>query len=143
MGLFGCSNNAPTPERFHQNLERIPDGKLIAAIAEKNYQAPQAGQIIDKTVVYKTVDNTYNKDGSKLLIPRDSVITGDYSNDGVDCTIIWKAIYFNKREYRKHHGIFALKDIAKPNQCNPTTGIKAGSQVFIMLTNWNAWLIQE
>ena len=144
LGLIACSSDkTPTPEKVSQNLQAVPDEKIVAVVAEKTHKAPEAGQIVDETVIYKTVDNIYDAQGAELLIPRDTVITGNYINDGVSCVIVWKAAFANKSEYKNKHGTFSLSDIAKSSRCDPVKGLKVGSHVFIKFNTWNNWFPQH
>jgi len=143
ISLIACSSEqSPTPGKLRQNLYVIPENKGVAVVPEQTYKAPQAGQIIDENVVYKTVDNVYDKKGEELLIPRGSVITGNYINDGTSCVIVWKAVYANKYEYKKKNGTFSLSDIAKPTFCDPVKGLKIGNRIFIKFTTWGNWVPQ-
>ena len=144
LGLIACSSEkTPTPEKVSHNLQAVPDDKVVAVISEKTHKAPEAGQIVDETVAYKTVDNIYDAQGAELLIPRGTVISGNYINDGVSCVIVWKAAYANSHEYKNKHGTFSLSDIAKSSRCDPVKGLKVGSHVFIKFNTWENWFPQH
>ncbi len=143
VALIACSSEQPpTPDKIRQNLQSVPEDKVVAVIAEKNYPAPRSGQIIDENVVSKTVDNIYTEDGEKLIVPQGSVITGNYINDGTSCVIVWKAVYANKSEYKKKNGTFSLSDIAQPSRCDPVKGLKVGNRIFIKFSTWSNWFPQ-
>ena len=131
-GLVACSSeHVPTPQKLSQEVETLPPATVISVFAEDNFHVPKNAQIIEQTGRFKTVDNTYDELGNKVLIPRDAVISGTYTNDGVSCKVVWKSIYANKTEHAQKRGSFALGEATMASRCDPLRGIKSGDRLTI------------
>ena len=135
-GLAACSSShTPTPQKLAQDVETLPPATIISVFAENNFQVPKNAEIIEQTGRFKTVDNTYDELGNRVLIPRDAIINGTYTNDGVSCSIAWKSIYANKDEHEKKRGSFALSETTLPSICDPIRGIKSGDRLTIQFNH--------
>lgn len=134
--VVSCSTpTTPTPQKLSQNLQAVPPSTVISVISQDNYQLPHDAQIIEKTGVFKTRDNIYDKQGNQVLIPKDAIVVGTYSNDGVNCKVIWKSIYVNGEEYENKRGTFALGSQAQPSICSPERGIKKHDRLTIRIND--------
>jgi hypothetical protein len=132
ISLAACSsNNVPTPQKLSQDISQLPNTQVFSVVAKKNFRVPKNAQIIEEAGEFKTIDNIYDADGEKILIPRGAIVSGTYTNDGVNCKIVWKSIYVNDEEYDENRGSFILGEITEPSTCDPTRGIKSGGRVTI------------
>lgn len=135
-GISACSSdNAPTPSKVAQNVQTLAPGTVISAIAKQTHKVPQGAQVIEDTGVYVTTDNTYDRDGYDILVPKGALIKGTYTNDGTSCKVTWKAIYINEDEYENDRGSLILGKTTKPSLCKPEKGIKSGNRVTIRFGN--------
>ncbi|MDQ5921616.1 MAG: hypothetical protein QG673_1675 [Pseudomonadota bacterium] len=138
IGLASCgTDNTPTPQRMTQNVQSIPGNTVISVVSQDKYDAPHGAEIIEKKGSYRVIDNIYDTDGYQVLIPRNALISGIYTNDGVNCQIHWKAIYANEKEYEENRGSFVLDQTTSPSICVPTRGIKKGDRLVIRFNQVN------
>ncbi|MFN8770960.1 MAG: hypothetical protein ACK5Z5_04355 [Neisseriaceae bacterium] len=134
IALTSCSTQeTPTPQQLTQDIQSLPPSTIISVVAKDNYQVPTGAQIIERTGLYETTDNTYDEKGYRILIPRQSIVRGVYSNDGKKCMVTWKAIYANRIEYKKNAGSIALSKQVAPTFCDPVRGIKQNDRLRIHL----------
>lgn len=132
VGLSACSSlETPTPQKLSQDIYSIPPATVISVISDETYPMSVGTQIVEKAGTYKTMENTYDNDGYRVLIPKDAIINGTYKNDGTSCTVTWNAIYVNKSEFKNNQGSLALREVTEPSVCNPTQGVKAGNRLTI------------
>jgi hypothetical protein len=132
LSLSACSSyNTPTPYKLSRDVEKVPPSTVISVTSVDSYQIPQGSQIIERSGLYKAVDNVYDAQGYKVLIPRDSIITGTYKNDGVSCSVTWGAVYINREEYNQDRGSFSLSKVTQPSICDPIKGVKSGNRLTI------------
>ncbi len=131
-GLAACgTEHTPTPQKLGQDVQTLAPATVISVLAEEDLPVPKNAQIIEQMSEFKTVDNTYDELGNKVLIPRDAIISGSYTNDGVNCKIIWKSVYANEDEYQASRGSFALGQNTSASLCDPLRGIKSGDRITI------------
>ena len=95
IALAACSTttNTPTGLKLSQNIQSVASNSVMSVISQSNFAVPKHAQNIVQLGTFKASDNVYATDGNKVLIPRDAIISGLYSNDGVNCMIEWKAVY--------------------------------------------------
>ncbi len=120
ISLVGCSsNNTPTPQKLSQDVRSISNNTSISVTSQQSYSVPKDAQIIEETGLYRVIDNIYDSDGYNVLIPRGALISGLYTNDGLQCQIIWKSIYVNKDEYENNRGTLALVQLLRHLYVHP------------------------
>jgi hypothetical protein len=135
IGLVACSSDqTPTPQKLSQDVQSLPPETVISVSAENSFPTPKNAQVIQQLGSFRTIDNVYDKAGNRVLIPRNAIISGTYTNDGVSCQIAWKSVYANKEEYEEKRGSFVVGDTSVPSVCNPVRGIKAGDRLTISFT---------
>ena len=103
----------------------------MSVISQSNFAVPRHAQNIVQLGTFKAIDNVYASDGNKVLIPRDAIVSGLYSNDGVNCMIEWKAVYTNLTEYENKNGSLILRELTTESRCDPQYEIKTGDRVTI------------
>ncbi len=132
LGLAACSSdNVPTPKKLSQDVQSIPPFTTISVKAQETLGVPHNAETIMKIGTFKAIDNVYDPNGNNILIPRDAIITGVYTNDGVSCTIKWKAVYATEDEYSAKRGTLALGQVTSPSNCRALKGIKKGERAVI------------
>ena len=131
--LAACSTtaSAPTGLKLSQNIQTVASNSIISVISQSDFAVPKHAQNIMQLGTFKTNDNVYDPDGNKILIPRDAIISGLYSNDGVNCMIEWKGVYANLTEYRNKNGSPILRELTTESLCDPQHEIKKGDRVTI------------
>lgn len=131
--LTACSiPNDPTTQEISADIDSIPANTIISVISVHKLAVPKnSSETITKLALFKTVDNTYSKDGVNVLIPRHAIIDGLYSNNGVNCTIKWKSVHFNHQKYKGQEGSLSLVSATQESVCNPKVGVKSGSRSLI------------
>ena len=135
-GLAACSSDhTPTPQKLSQDVQTLPPATVISVSSEETFQIPKNAQIIEETGKFKTIDNTYDELGNKVLIPRDAIVSATYTNDGVNCKVVWKSIYANKAEHANKRGSFTLGETTVPSICDPIRGIKSGDRLTIQFNH--------
>lgn len=133
MGLAACSTttNTPTGLKLSQNIQSVSSTSIMSVISQSNFAVPKHAQNVVQLGTFKANDNVYDQDGNKVLIPRDAIISGLYSNDGVNCMIEWKAVYTNITEYNNKNGSPILRELTTESRCDPQYEIKSGDRVTI------------
>lgn len=133
LGLAACSSDrTPTPLKLSHNVQEIPPQTVISVISRTDFPAPREDQAaIVKMGTFKAYDNVYDPNGSKILIHRNSIISGTYRNNGVMCEVTWEAVYANKTEYEEKRGSTVLRDITYVSHCDPLRGIQKGDRATI------------
>lgn len=130
--LGACSTQrVPTTLKLSQDIQEVASNAVLSVISQNDLAVPTHSQNILTLGTFKTNDNTYDIDGNKVLIPRDAIIAGLYSNDGVNCTIEWRAIYTNLAEYNDQNGSLSLSSITTESLCDPLRGVKKGDRATI------------
>jgi hypothetical protein len=81
-----------------------------------------------QTFTAKTVDPVYNHDFSEVLIPANSIVSGEYNNDGDFCSFSINKISFKDTEIQLKQGAYSTVSATLPNQpaCNPEMAYMAG-----------------
>lgn len=131
--LVACSTTTSTPTgvKLSQDIQSVASNSIISVISQSDFAVPKHAQNIIQLGTFKANDNVYDQDGNKVLIPRDAIISGLYSNDGVDCMIEWKAVYANLTEYHNKNGSPTLRELTTESRCDPQHEIKKGDRVTI------------
>lgn len=136
LGLGACSSNqVPNSKQLSYDVQTLPASTVISVLAEHDFKIPKNGQIVEQTGTFKTLDNTYDELGNKVLIPRDAIISGTYTNDGIHCSVAWKSIYANKDAFKEKHGSFAIAETSAPSICDPVLGVKTGNRLTVWFKN--------
>lgn len=129
--LTACSSdNIPTPQKLGVDVRSLPANSVIAVLAKEDFPTPKNSQIIEKQSAFKVIDSVYSQQGT-MLVRKNSIISGTYTNDGVTCRVTWKSIYANKSNYEDNIGTFSLGAVTEPTPCDPVKGIKEGQRVMI------------
>ena len=140
--LCGCGTQSVTlPKKLNLNPHPLPQLTTVSGIAEDSYRLPSKnGQLIEKFGRYKVKENIYIYDFSnkaKLFVPKESIITGTYANNGVTCNVIWGSIYANENAYKTDQAMFDLHGQAEPTKCDPARGITKGYTILINIDDAN------
>ncbi|MFN8769682.1 MAG: hypothetical protein ACK5Z5_00080 [Neisseriaceae bacterium] len=133
--MMACTTNGqtPTPQKLSQDIQSLPSNTIISVISLETYAAPKGAEIIEKAGLYETVDNIYDARGYNVVIPRNALVRGIYTNDGKQCTVTWKAIYLDKQHYNKNMGSFEVGKQSVPTICDPIRGVFKGQRLLLHL----------
>lgn len=133
IALAACSTTANTPTglKLSQNIQSVASNSVMSVISRSDFAVPKHAQNVVQLGTFKAMDNVYAPDGNKVLIPRDAIVSGLYSNDGVNCMIEWKAVYTNLTEYENKNGSLTLRELTTESRCDPQYEIKTGDRVTI------------
>lgn len=129
LAACGTTYNAPTGTKLSGNIEAVAAYTIVSVISQNDFTIPKQSQNIIQLGTFKVNDNVYDLHGNKVLIPRDAIISGLYSNDGVSCMVEWKAVYIDLDEYNRENGSLTLRDLTIASVCDPLRGIKKGDRV--------------
>ncbi len=128
--LSACSSSGMlTPTKLAHNIAEVPQSAVISVVAINDFPIAHNAQSIVKLGKFKSLDNVYDSEGNKILIPRDAIVTGLYTNDGVTCDIAWKAVYLNEAEFKSERGALVLDTVAAKSICDPLHGVSSGERV--------------
>jgi hypothetical protein len=131
LAACSTSSSARQAENLANNVQAVEQNRILSVIAEKDLAVPHGAQNLVSFAKFHAQDNLYDRNGTKLLIPRNAIVTGVYTNDGINCAIEWKAVYANEADYRKTYGALTLEKEAIPSRCDPMHGVKEGERATI------------
>jgi hypothetical protein len=137
-GLAACSATSPhtpTPNKLALDIQSIPPQTALSVRAKASLDAPKNAQSIVKMATFVADDNLYDQAGNRLIIPRGAIIVGLYSNDGMECSIDWKAVYASQKDLEAGQGTLTLNQVTSKNKCDPVNGIKVGDRIALTFTS--------
>ncbi|HMT02814.1 MAG TPA: hypothetical protein PKD00_05815 [Burkholderiales bacterium] len=128
-GLIGCGSNSSPKYYDNKNVLEMPKATTISTRSMKNFSMPDDNQAIEELGSFKVRDNIYNSSGEQVIIPKHAVISGLYSNDGRNCSISWKSVYANEKNFNAKKVSFSIQDLTEDTACTPDVAIKKGNVV--------------
>lgn len=130
--LISCGFVSQPPKQINQNLQRLPAGTRINVVALTPMDIPNQNQTtVVNSTAFRVTQDLRDPQNATLVIAKNGLISGVYTNDGKSCQISWQAVYNDYAALEQDQAALGIGPLVENNRCDPKLGIRPG-QLFII-----------